>query len=186
MMLLFIYFCLIASGNFQVQEQCSQKFNAGGELGKQGDSCSIAMMCAEVMERAVRLNESFENSVSAGGHRALELEAEKYFNTVILDKISDCVTYASEHADAALSKRIFELAHSYSNSNSEVIPLELARLYSRNPEMTRTILIEYEISQRRELIEILNRGLDALFLGNTKEASRLRELKQLLKGLESK
>ena len=144
------------------------------------------MSCEEILNTAISLNESFKNSVSAGGQRALRLEVEKYFDTVLSKKISGCVTYAATHSDVALSKLLFELAYSYSNSSYEVIDLELAGLYSRDQEMTKTILLNCEKSKRHELIEILKQGLDSLYYNKAEESSRLMQLKQSLNELDSK
>ena len=93
--------------------------------------------------------------------------------------------YAATHSDVALSKLLFELAYSYSNSSYEVIDLELARLYSRDQGMTKTILLNCEKSKRQELIEILERGLDSLYY-KAEGAARLMQLKQSLNELDSK
>jgi hypothetical protein len=62
----------------------------------QRDLSSSTMSCEEILNTAISLNESFKNSVSAGGQRALRLEVEKYLDTVLSERISSCVTYAPE------------------------------------------------------------------------------------------
>jgi hypothetical protein len=41
--------------------------------------------------------------------------------------------------NAALAALIFDLAYSYADSGDETIPLELARLYSKNSERAQSI-----------------------------------------------
>jgi hypothetical protein len=161
-------------------------FQSGGQTGEQNDASSVASSCAEVFSRALSLNESFKNAVSAGGQRVFGLEAEKYFNAVLMKEISGCAAHASTHSDAVLAKLLFELAYSYSNSADEVIPRELARLYSNDTDLTKTILLDYDRSKRHELIGILNLGLGTLYGGKAEEASWLKKLTQLLEQLDSK
>ena len=183
MLILFLFLCFLPSGDLRAEKQLSLMPESGEGLKEQRDLSSTAVSCEEILNKALSLNESFKNAVSAGGQRALGLEVEKYFNTVLFEKISGCVTYAATHSDVALSRLLFELAYSHSNSASEAIDLELARLYSKDQEMTKTILLNYEKSKRHELIEILKWGLDSMYYNKAEEASRL---KQLLNELEQK
>lgn len=185
MLILFLLLGLLPSGNLRAEKQSPPVSESGDETKYQRDLSSNALSCEEILNTAISLNESFKNSVSAGGQRALRLEVEKYFYTVLSEKISGCGTYAATHSDVALSKLLFELAYSYSNSSYEVIDLELARLYSRDQGMTKTILLNCEKSKRQELIEILERGLDSLYY-KAEEAARLMQLKQSLNELDSK
>jgi hypothetical protein len=152
---------------------------------EQRESAATAASCELVFNRAISLNESFKNAVSAGGQRVFGQEAEKYYNTVLSKEISGCVTYASTHADAVLSKLAFDLAYSYANSADALIPRELARLYSGDPEMAKAILLSYEEGKRREMIGILESGLRKLFNGRAEDAVRMKTLTRSLLELES-
>jgi hypothetical protein len=185
-LILLLFLSLLPSGDLRAEKQFSLIPGSGDKTKDQKDLSSSALSCEEILNTAISLNENFKSSVSAGGQRAFRLEVEKYFDTVLLEKISSCVTYATTHSDVALSKLLFELAYSYSNSADEVIDLELARLYSRDQEMTKTILLNCEKSKRHELIEILKWGLDNLYYNKAEEAARLMKLKQLLNELDSK
>jgi hypothetical protein len=184
MLSLFLFFCFLSFGDLRTEKQLSSMSESQNEPGTQRDLSATAISCEETLKRAISLNESFKNAVSAGGQRAFGQEAEKYYNTVLLKNISGCVTYATVHSDVALSRLLFELAYQYSNSPDKVIDLELARFFSRNQEMTRTILLDYEKNKRHELIEILKRGLDNLYYVKADEASQLKELKQSLDELD--
>jgi hypothetical protein len=176
----------LPSGNLRAEKQFPPISESGDKMEDQRDLSSSTMSCEEILNTAISLNESFKNSVSAGGQRALRLEVEKYLDTVLSERISSCVTYATTHSDAGLSKLLLELAYSYSNSAYEVIALEAARLFSGDPEMTKTILLNCEQTKRHELIEILRWGLDNLYFKKAEEASRLMKLKRLLNELDSK
>ncbi len=183
-MILFLFLCSLPSSDLRTEKQFSLMAQSGAETQEQNDSSSIATSCEEMINRALSLNGSFKNSVSAGGRRALELEVERHFNSVLLGKISSCVTYAATDSNADLSKLVFELAYSYSDSADEVIPLELAGFYSVNQLMTKTVLLDYERNKRRTLIRILKRGLDSLYSGRAEVAPRLKRLNQFLDELE--
>ena len=185
MLILFLFLCVLPSADLRAETQFSLMPESKDKTKDQQDLSPSAISCEEILNKAISLNESFKNSVSAGGQRALRLEVEKYFYTVLSEKIVSCGTYAATHSDVALSKLLFELAFSYSNSSYEVIDLELARLYSRDQGMTKTILLNCEKSKRQELIEILERGLDSLYY-KAEEAARLMQLKQSLNELDSK
>jgi hypothetical protein len=155
------------------------------EQSKEEDPASTAVPCEEIFNRAISLNESYKKAVTSGGQRAFGFEAENYFNTVLLKRITGCTAYASANSDAALSQLLFDLAYSYSSSDNEIIPRELAKLYSNDPQTTKTILLNSEKNKRHELIEILQRGLNNLYHGKDEYKKRLEDLKQLLDKLES-
>ena len=184
MLILFLFLCLLPSNDLRAEKRFSLMPESLADTQEQNDSSSIATSCEEMIHRALSLNESFKNSVSAGGQRALEQEVERHLKTVLLGKISGCVTYASANSDAGLLKLVFELAYSYSDSADEVIPLELARFFSVNQLMTKTVLLDCERNKRHSLIGILKRGLDSLYHGQAEKASRLKSLNQFLDELE--
>jgi hypothetical protein len=180
MWILLLSLCFLASG-----EQPSLMPGPRDESLEQRESAATAKSCELVFNRAISLNESFKSAVSAGGQRVFGLEAEKYFSTVLSKEISGCVTYASMHADAALSRLVFDLAYSYANTPDAIITRESARLYSADPEMTKAILLSYEEGKRHELIGILESGLRNLFDGKAEAASQMKMLTQGLLELES-
>jgi hypothetical protein len=165
--------------------ECKPMLNLLLFLGLLPAGNGSAASCEEVFSHALSLNEAYKSAVSAGGQRVFGLEAEKYFNTVLIKEISGCVTRASAHSDPTLSKLLFELAYSYSGAADGVIACELARLCLLDPAMARAILLDYEKSKRYELIKVLKRGLENLVGDKSGWASHMKELSQLLKELDS-
>ncbi|MDM7994079.1 MAG: hypothetical protein QUT30_00155 [Acidobacteriota bacterium] len=160
--------------------------DSGIGLEEQGDIAPTAASCVEMLDGAISLNENFKRAVSAGGQRAFGLEVGKNFHDVLMKRISGCVSLASAQKDAVLSRRIIDLAYSYSNLADEKIRLEAARLYAERPEMIAAILMDFGSDKRPELIEILRSGLVSLFSGKPEEAERARMLTLLLGEPESK
>jgi hypothetical protein len=179
--ILSLCFFLFTSADLLAEKQYSLISKSGVKEKEQRDS--IGVSCDETLKNAISLNESFKNAVSAGGRHALGQESGKYFHGILLRELPLCVSYAAERTDAALSRQIFELTYSYANSTDKVIPLELARFFSINQEMTKTILLEYEKSRRHEFMEILKIGLEELYR-KPEDASRLKELTRFLNEVE--
>lgn len=150
----------------------AQTTGRGAGPGQQGSFTPTAVSCEEILQKAISLNEGFKKAVSDGGRRAFGLEAENHFHTVVVKRLSGCVTYASENSNIALSNLILELAYSYADSAHEVIPIELAKLYSRNPAGIEDILLSLEETRRSALVEMLKQGLDGLFNGKAEKAAR--------------
>jgi hypothetical protein len=178
--------CFLTPVVLEIGSQSLLSADSGIGLEKQGDISPTAASCEEMLDRAISLNENFKRAVSAGGQRAFGLEVEKYFHDVLMKKISGCVSLASAQKDAVLSRRIIDLAYSYSNLADEKIRLEAARLYAERPEMIAAILMDFGSDKRPELIEILRSGLVSLFSGKPEEAERARMLTLLLGEPESK
>jgi hypothetical protein len=178
--------CFLTPVVLEIGSQSLLSADSGIGLEKQGDISPTAASCEETLDRAISLNENFKRAVSAGGQRAFGLEVEKYFHDVLMKKISGCVSLASAQKDAVLSRRIIDLAYSYSNLADEKIRLEAARLYAERPEMIQAILKDFESGKRQVLTEILRLGLDALYSGKPEEAGRVRTLTLLLGEPESK
>jgi len=151
-----------------------------------GDTSPNAASCKEMLDRAISLNDGSRRAVSAGGQRALGLEVEKYLHAVLIKKISGCVSLAAAQKDAVLSRRILDLAYSYSDAADQKICAEAARLYSDHPEMTKAILMDFESNKRQILTALLRSGLAVLYFEKSGETAHVKMLQGLLDELESK
>jgi hypothetical protein len=159
-----------------------------GVQSDQRDLPSTSAPCELIIQKAILLNERFKTPSSANflEYQTLRLESETYYDDVLLKNISVCVDYSASKSDLALSKLLFELAYSYSNSADEIIPLELARFYSKKQKMAKAILLDFDKTKRHELIKTLKLGLDNFYYKKPEASSRLRILKTSLDQIESK
>ena len=186
MLILFLILPLFPSRDILTAKHTFQEPASGSRIKGQNGVSEENISCEEMLAKAVSLNESVKNAVSAGGQQAFKLESENYYKTVLLKNISACVADTAARSDAHMARLLFELAYSYSNPANDAIALESARFYSKDPKTANTILLEYEKSKRQGLIEMLKWGLDNLYSKKPGEASRLKKLKQSLDELELK
>jgi hypothetical protein len=186
MMLLLIFLSMCQSWDIGQGKHSFQSLESNDGKKDPNKLSSESISCDAMLTKAISLNESFKNAVSAGGQRAFRLESEHYYSTVLLKNISACVDDTAARPDIHLAKLLFQLADSYSNSADEEIAFELARFYSKDQAMAQIILLEYEKNKRQGLIEMLRWGLDTLYSNKPGEASRLKKFKQSLNELELK
>ena len=184
--ILLLFLSLFPSWEFRTAAHTFQEPASINSMKNQTGESAGSISCEEILTKAISLNESFKNAISAGGQRAFRLESEHYYGTVLLKNISACVDDTAARSDIHLAKLLFQLADSYANSADEGIAFELARFYSKDQAMAQIILLEYETSKRQGLIEMLRWGLENLYSNKPAEASRLKKFKQSLNELELK